>query len=138
MTKKNRKFFKILWFLKRIISPIALALFLFWLYVKCFCFFSSKYSSADLVCYISWKDGLILIISYSIVKLLSSLFDWDTIFKRFILTLLLYSLSFAIIAFPFWIASFFQDFVANTFIHISAMILAVDFTFERYNRVTET
>ena len=122
--------------LQRNYSSNCFSIFLFWLYVKCFCFFSNKSSSADLICLINWKDGLFLVISYSIVKFLSPLLDFDTILKRYIVTLFLYSFSFAIIAFPFWFASFFQDFSTNTFFHISAIILTVEFTLKNYSRQT--
>ena len=134
MTNKTWTLSKIAWFCKSIIVPIAFVFFIFWLYVKSFCFFSNKLSSADLVCSLNWKDGIFLIVSYSIVKTFSPLLDFDTIFKRFIVTLFLYSFSFAIIAFPFWVASFFQNFSANVFLHISALILIIEFIFKDNNR----
>lgn len=121
---------KIAWFFKRIILPVILVLFTFWLYVKCICFFRSKSSSADLVCALNWKDGIFLVASYAVVKVLSPLFGPGTIFKRFIATLILYSLSFALFAFPFWLSSFFQVFSANVFVHVSLMILTIEVIFD--------
>lgn len=138
MRNKNLTIAKIGWFCKGTIVPIVLVFSLFWSYVRGYCFFSSKSSNTDLVCSLNWKAGLILVISYSIVKLFSPLLDFNTIFKRFFVTLLLYSFSFAIIAFPFWLVSFFQHFGANTFLHISAIILTVEIIFKNYNRQTAT
>jgi hypothetical protein len=117
-------------FFRRIIIPIFLTLSLFWLYVKCFCFFSSTSSDADFVCSLNWKDGLFLVTSYSIVKSVSILLGFDTIFKRLLVTLLLYSFSFALIAFPFWIASFFQPLIVNSFLHVLFIILTIEMIFD--------
>lgn len=125
---------KIVWFCKGVIIPVILALSLFWFYVKCFCYFSSKSSNADLVCSLNWKDGLFLVISYSVVKVFSPLLNFDTVFKRFIVTLFVYSFSYALFAWPFWFASFFQDFGRNTFLHISGLILAVELIFRSYSK----
>lgn len=134
MTDKKVTTNKTVLFCKETILPILLVFLLFWLYVKCFCLLSSQFSSIDLVCSHNWKYGLFLIISYSIVKLSSPLLDFDTVFKRYGLTLVLYSIFFAMIAFPYWVASFLQYFTVNTFIHISLLILAVELTFKKYSR----
>lgn len=125
---------KLLWFCKGIIIPVILVLFLFWFYVKCFCYFSGESSNARLVCSLNWKDGLFLVINYSIVKILSPVLNFDTVFKRFIVTLFLYSFSYALFAWPFWFASFFQDLIRNTFLHISVLILTVELLFKNYSK----
>jgi hypothetical protein len=51
--------------------------------------------------------------------------------KRVLVTFFLYSFSFALIAFPFWIASFFQQLQENVFLHVTTMILIVEFIFNR-------
>ena len=132
-TGKNSRV-KVALILRRILGPILSTLCLFWIYVKCFCFFSSTSSNADFVCTMNWKDGLFLVSSYSIIKSVSILFGFDTIFKRLLFTILLYSFSFAIIAFPFWLASFFQPLLVHTFLHTLLIILTVELTFTHYNK----
>ena len=131
-TKANTKTSKVVIYFKKITIPIFLVIASFFIYVKCFCYFSNTSSDADLVCSLSWKDGLFLISSYSIVKALSPLFSFDSIFKRLSITLLLYCFSFALIAFPFLLVSFFQPVVRNVFLHTSLIILTIEILFS-YN-----
>jgi hypothetical protein len=93
------------------------------------CAVSNKSANADLVCTLNWKDGLFLLLSYTVVKLLSPLLAFDTIFKRILLTITLYSFLFGLISFSFWLASFFQAFFANTFFHMLLIIVIVESIF---------
>ena|GEM_PF-7011103 len=88
---------------KHIILPVFLSLLLFWLFVKCFCFFKDSSSCSALVCSFSWKDGLFLASSYFIIKVISSLFSFDTILKKVLITLSLYCLALALMAFIIWL-----------------------------------
>ena len=116
---------------KKIILPIFLTLILFWTYKMTVCFFSDRYSNANFICSFKWKDGLFLVISYSIVKSLSIVLEFDTTFKRLLVTLLLYSVVYGLFAFPFWFASFFQPFSTHTLLHIFLIILTIEIFFSK-------
>ena len=129
ISKNAKTISKIILLLKKTILPILLTLFLFWLYVKCFCFFSDKSSYADLVCSLNWRDGLFLVSSYSIVKLVSPLLLFDTVLKRVLITFFLYCFSLGLMAFPFLVVSFLQPLGDNVFIHTLLLILTIEFVF---------
>jgi hypothetical protein len=83
---------------------------LFFLYVKIFCFFSSVSDVADLVCSFNWRNGVFLVLSYAIVKLLSPVIGLKRFRIRILATFILYSVMFGIIALPYWLISFGQPF----------------------------
>jgi len=116
---------------QKIVVPILLTLLLFWTYKIIACFLSDKSSTANFLCTFKWKDGLFLVISYSIVKSLSILLGFDTIFKTLVVTLLLYSFLYGLFAFPFWFASFFQPLLTNTLLHIFIIILTIEIIFSK-------
>lgn len=127
----------VLEFLIKTALPIILVGALFYLYVIGVCKLSHQFSHLSLTCDLNWKVGLFFVPSYAVVKLLSPALEFNSITKRLTVTFLLYSFSFALIAFPYWFAAFFQDFVNNTFIHISILIIAVELFSKRLTKRRE-
>ena len=126
----NKKVSQVSLVVRKVIFPILLIFFLFWLYTKTFCLFSGSYENARIVCSHNWKAGLFLVGSYSIVKSVSISLGFDTIFKRLAITLLLYSFSFALLAFPYWVISFLQPLYVNSFLHTLVIILGIEKVFQ--------
>ena len=119
-----------------IVLPIALSLGIALLYKILTCYFSGSSEDASFVCGFNWKDGLILLCSYAIVKLISPILGFETIAKRLLVTLGLYCFAYAVIALPFLIASFFQPFLVNTFFHAILLILVIELIFSRFGYYT--
>jgi hypothetical protein len=100
---------------KHILLPVFLSLILFWLFVKCFCFFKDTSSCPALIRSFNWTDGLLFTISYLIVRTASFLFSSDSIFKKMLTTFSFYCLSLSLMAFIIWlmnlhsISSFFAN-----------------------------
>lgn len=105
---------------------IALAFVIGYVYWKIACFLSENNNAADFICSFKWKDGLILLCSYACVKLLSYPLDFDSKRKRVMVTMGLYAFSYAILAFPFFIASIFQPMVTNTLLHSVLIVVFVE------------
>jgi hypothetical protein len=98
------------------------------------CKFANNVSSdAGFICNFKWKDGFILLCCYSIVKLVSGLLDFDRILKRVLIAFGLYCVAYGLIAFPFFLASFFQPFPINVFLHALILIIVIEFVFDRSN-----
>jgi len=126
--------FKIKDYLYTEIVPITMASLLFLFYKKVICnvaVSTNSESNFRFICEFKWKDGIFLLSSYCIVKLLSSILKFDTIFKRLLLTVLLYCFAYGIIAFPFLIASFFQPIEINVFVHVFILIVIIEVVFTR-------
>jgi hypothetical protein len=130
----SRVFKFLLEFFFQTLLPIILVGVVFYLYLKGVCYISTKSSSASLICGMNWKDGLILVLSYDVVKIISPPLEFNSVTKRLTVTLFLYCFSYALIAFPYWLVSFFQDFLNNTFIHTTLIIVAVELLFERLSK----
>lgn len=118
-------------YLLNILLPIFILVALSLLYKKIMCHLGSTSENARFICELQWKDGAFLLFSYSIVKLLSSILDFNSIVKRMLVTLGLYCLSYGLMAFPYLLASFFQPFLVNSFIHILLLILGIEILFLR-------
>ncbi len=124
-----QKFYK---YISYTILPIIILLVISVLYKKIICYFASSSSDADFICDFKWKDGFILICSYIVVKLLSPSLEFNTVLKRVLITLGLYCFAYAILALPFWIASFFQPFLINVFIHAISAIIIIEIISARF------
>ena len=105
---------------------VASASGLFLAYVKTFCAYSMTSQTAGLVCRLNWKDGAILLGSYSAVKVGSSIFNSNTIYKILLAALILYSIVYVMIAPPYWFSSFFQELEANSLYHTLLIITVVE------------
>jgi hypothetical protein len=120
--------------MKFIIIPILLLAILFSLYVGSAWLLGKKSTNATLIYELNWKDGFILICSYSMVKVISPFLGFHNVVKRLFLTLLLYCFSYAIIAFPYWLTSFLQPFQTNVFIHTFFLICFIELPFSKIKR----
>ena len=116
-------------FIIKVLFPIVLIILVFWLYLKVFCSYRTQSSDADLVCSLNYKDGLFLVSSYIIIKILSRFIYLDTIVRRLSATLILYTVSYGLIAGLYWFSSFFQKFETNTFFHFLIFILLIEILF---------
>jgi len=94
------------------------------------CNFAQSSSNAEFICEVNWKDGFIFLCCYSIVKLLSPFLSFDSIRKRIVITTGLYCITYGIIAFPYLIASFFQPLIINVFLHVFAIVIAIEILFD--------
>jgi hypothetical protein len=112
------------------ILPILSLVLLAFLYKNVMCYYAKNSSSnASLICDLNWKDGAILLCCYCVVKLVSPLLDFDTIFKRVIITIVFYCFAYGLIAFPYLITSFLQPFLVNVFLHGLGLILITEYFF---------
>ena len=101
------------------VIKLLIIVILYYLYQKSAC-----YLDLDVICHLS-KGGYILIIAYCISTTYLVCFLKDYHYpKRILFTLLLYCISYAILAFPYLIASVFQPLEGNVFIH-SIIIIAI-------------
>jgi hypothetical protein len=92
-------------YIKYNVLPALTAVLLLVVYRKTFSQLNSN--SAQLVRELNWKDGLILVISYCVVKIiLSPLFKVKIWYKSLFISLILYCIIYGIIAFPYLIVSF--------------------------------
>jgi hypothetical protein len=125
---------KFIQFLINILLPIACVWIVAVLYTVILCKFANNdLSDAGFICTFNWKDGFILLCSYSIVKLVSGLLDFDRILKRVLISLGLYCVAYGLIAFPFFLSSFFQPFLVNVFLHSLILIIVIEIVFDRTN-----
>lgn len=97
--------------------PIGSLFLIGFAYKWLMCHFEDQLGDAGLICALNWQDGFILICSYAIVKIQSHILGFKTISKRLLITLGLYCFSYAIIAFPYLLVSFFQPFWRNVLAH---------------------
>lgn len=116
------------------IIPIISLAILFFLYLKFICLLSKKLIDANLICELNWKDGFILVCSYSVIKIISPALGFHTVIKRLLIILLLYCVSYAIIAFPYWLTSLIQPFQTNVFIHTFLLICLIEFIFSKVQK----
>ena len=79
-----------------------------------------------MICELNWKDGVIFLFSFTMVKMATPIFNWDSVFIRVLYSFLLYSIVYIIIAFPYWLSSFFQSFSANSLVHVLLASTSVD------------
>ena len=125
---------KIYQYVSYAILPIVLLLALCTLYKRIMCYFANSSPDASFVCEFKWKDGFVLLCCYTVVRLLSPVLEFNSVLKRLIITIALYCLVYALIAFPFLLASFFQPFSVNVFIHVLIMIILIEMIFLRISR----
>ncbi len=109
--------------------PMIVLLLLCVLYKSIICYFEKTSPSASLICILNWKDGLILLCSYFVIKLVSPFLGFGSVMKRIFLTFVLYTVFYAAYAFPFWLTSLLQPLATNVFIHILILIFLVEITF---------
>lgn len=109
--------------------PMLVLLLLCVLYKSIICFFEKTSPNASLICILNWKDGLILLCSYFVIKVVSPFLEFESIMKRIFLTFGLYTIFYAAYAFPFWLTSLLQPLTANVFIHILILIFLVEIIF---------
>jgi hypothetical protein len=130
---------KIILYIKLILLPVIIIWLIALLYHYFIVFFRTRSYDLGLISSNLWQiDGFVLLCSYTLVKLLSKALDFNTVRKRVFVTILLYFVSFAIIAFPFLLASFFQPIQRNVFLHIFIVILIVEISFRIYEVKNET
>ncbi|RZJ75969.1 MAG: hypothetical protein EOO45_03965 [Flavobacterium sp.] len=79
---------------------------------------------------LNWIPGAILLTSYSLVRLFHKPLGFVKFRQRLFVTMLLYSILFVLIAFPFWFASFFMPLLDNSFVHCFIMILLIELWFD--------
>lgn len=116
------------------IIPIISLAILFFLYLKCMCLLDKKSTDTTLICELNWKDGFILVCSYSVIKIISPALGFHTIIKRLLIILLLYCFSYAIIAFPYWLTSLIQPLQTNVFIHTFLLICLIELIFSQVRK----
>lgn len=111
-------------------SPIVLSIVLLWLvaflYKFIICLYSESNQRADLICSLNWRDGFILILCYTVVQIFILFFKIHKVWIRILFTFLLYSLAYSLIALPYFISSFFQPFLVNTFFHAMIAIILIE------------
>lgn len=117
-------------FLLFTLSPILLLFALGYLYKTAICAFANSSENADLICHLSWKDGFFLFCSYTVVKLLSPVLEFNRIIVRVLVSIGLYIISFGLFGGPFMIASFFQPFFINVFFHSLILIVVIENCFQ--------
>lgn len=124
-------------YLKLILLPVIII----WVLAFLYHYIIIKTWSYDLILMSGnfWQlDGFILLCTYSYVKLISQALRFNTVRKRVFVTLLLYCISYAVIAFPFLLASIFQPIRRNVFLHVFIVILIVEISFRIYEVKNET
>lgn len=123
-------------YLLKVILPIVVLTIFGTAYKSIVCFYSEESSDLSLICNLNWKDGFILLVSYFVVKIISSIFGWKGIGNTILFSIVVYSVFYALYAFPYWFSSFFQSFSTNTFIHTIILILLVEIVFSRISKKT--
>jgi hypothetical protein len=107
--------------------PIGLVAVIGYAYKSIVCHYATDDSSGwSLICVLNWKDGIILLCCYSVVKIVSPLLGFDTIGKRILYTIGLYCIAYGLLAWPYLIASFFQPFAVNVFVHGLLLLLGME------------
>jgi hypothetical protein len=114
------------------ILPICSLISLGFTYKAIICHFQDVSEDASFICTFKWKDGLILICCYSVVKVVSKILDFKTISRRLLITFGLYCVAYGILAWPFLMASFFQPFPVNVFVHALLIIIAIETLYSKY------
>jgi len=123
---------KVMYYIIQSIFPTVMLWGIAVLYRYIICNFSESSDDADFICDLNWKDGFILTCCYSIIKLfISPILEFNSVLSRVIATIVLYIISYAVIAFPFLLASFFQPFLLNVFFHCLIIITAIEILFLR-------
>lgn len=117
---------KVFQYIYYVVFPVILIFIIGILYRKFICNYANSSDDANFICEFKWKDGFILICSYAIVKLISPLLGFDTSLKRILITIGLYIFTYSLIAWPFMLASFFQPFLINTFVHTIIVIILIE------------
>ena len=112
--------------------PITSVFAIGFLYKYSVCLLENKSPDAEMICYLNWKDGFILICCYAIVKGVSHILRFETISKRILITLLFYCISFGILAWPYLIASFFQPLLVNVFVHALIFIVITEILYSEH------
>jgi len=120
------------YYIFHVILPITSLFAVGLVYKYSVCQFDTKSPDANLICNLNWKDGFILICCYAIVKGLSQILGFETISKRLLITLMLYCISFGIIAWPYLITSFFQPFLVNVFAHALCLIVFIEILYSQH------
>lgn len=92
----------------------------------------STNKDADFICSTKWKDGLILIISYMIVKLHSPFLLEKTVIGLILRTFIAYCVIYGIVAWPFLLVSFLQPITTCTFLHTFLLIILSEFIFRKF------
>lgn len=116
-------------YLYNIALPVLSAFLLGFLYRQAICHFANDQNDAGLICDLSWKDGLILLCCYAVIRPLSFILHFNTILQRLIATTVLYIIAYGLLAWPYMIASFFQPLPRNIFIHSIVLLLLVEYVF---------
>jgi hypothetical protein len=114
------------------IVPIGSLISLGFAYKFIICRFQNVSEDASFICTFKWKDGLILICCYSVIKLVSKILDFKTISRRLLITVGLYCIVYGLLAWPFLIASFFQPFLVNVFVHTLLLIIIIETLYSKY------
>jgi hypothetical protein len=114
-------------FFRRIILLLSLLWLFAWAYYAAMGLLAKSSDNADFIYTVNWKAGCILITCYSIVKLLSPVLGFYRMRVRLLLSIVLYSFSFALIVFPLFWVFFFQPFLVNTFFHALIAVFIVEF-----------
>ena len=111
------------------ILPVGLLWLICFILKIIVCHFSGSSSDADFLCDFKWKDGFILLCSYSLVRLITPILGLNTFTQRIFVTIILYSIFYGLYAFPFWVASFIQPIKLNVFLQVLFLIILVEYLF---------
>jgi hypothetical protein len=126
MVNKNGTRLKVKIYGIKVLMPISFVIITAVVYKVSTCNFSSRSNIADIICYVNWYDGLFLVCSYVLVKLISPIIGAISFLRSFGYTLVLYVVSYGIIAFPFLILSVFKPVSLNVFLHGLLVILIAE------------
>ena len=80
-----------------------------------------------------WADGYILIAAYAISNIyLVFLLKDHSIKRRILFTFILYSISYALMALPYFIVSFLQPLERSTLIHSVLLIVFIEIVYQKF------
>jgi hypothetical protein len=124
-------------YLYSIALPVLSAFLLGLLYRQTICHFANDQNDAGLICDLTWKDGLILLCCYAVIRPLSFVLNFNTILQRLIATAVLYIIAYGLIAWPYMIVSFFQPLPRHVFVHGLALLAGIEYFFWKNARGTQ-
>lgn len=113
-------------FWRRVLLPILLLWGLYFLYTRLACRGAGRFETLHTLCGEGGRAAFLLCASYSLVKFLSPFLGWVYILQRVGYTLLVYSLVYGGLDWPLWLAGMLQPLPGNTFLHVLALIVALD------------
>lgn len=118
----------------RIIYLLFMPSAILYLYKSIGCFYQSTSEVCDMICFIGWKEGLLLCGIFNIYNLAEIIYKLsNNIYRRWIWIIIWYIIIFGVMAFPYMVISLI-NIKFSGFLHLLPVLFTIDYLFDFYSK----